>query len=294
VQGGDLVVEGLPALVETAQPTAHHLVHQGLAHLDPAVLLRGQFDGDLQQVEGTPGIPVGGLGEALAQGLGEHHRAGAESPFGVAEGAVDEAPDRGPVEGLEDVHPNAREQGVVEFERGVLGGGADEDEGAVLDEGQEGVLLGLVEAVHLVHEQHRAAPVGGLCLLGRLHRPADVLDAGEDGGEGEEAGVGRLGDEARQGGLAGPRRAPEDERVDLPALQGDAQGLALPQQVVLSHHLAPMAGAHPIGQRAGAVGHGTGRVRTGGVGEEVVHGSVEGREEVRVGRWLEVRRGERG
>ena len=47
----------------------------------------------------------------------------------------------------------AGEQGVVEVEGGVFGGGADEDEGAVFDVGQEGVLLGFVEAVDFVDKE---------------------------------------------------------------------------------------------------------------------------------------------
>ena len=56
-------------------------------------------------------------------------------------------------EGLQVVNAQAREQGVVEVEGGVFGGGADEDEGAVFDVGEEGVLLGFVEAVDFVDKE---------------------------------------------------------------------------------------------------------------------------------------------
>ena len=49
------------------------------------------------------------------------------------------------------------------MEGGVFGGGADEDEGAVFDVGQEGVLLGLKDGF------------------------AHFFDAGEDGREADEA-----------------------------------------------------------------------------------------------------------
>ena len=56
------------------------------------------------------------------------------------------------------VNARARQQRVVELERRVLGGRADEHERAVLDPRQKCVLLRLVEAMHLVEEQHGAPP----------------------------------------------------------------------------------------------------------------------------------------
>ena len=54
------------------------------------------------------------------------------------------------------VDPAAREQRRVDLEVGVLGGGADEDDRAILDGRQQRVLLRLVEAVDLVQEEDRA------------------------------------------------------------------------------------------------------------------------------------------
>jgi hypothetical protein len=85
----------------------------------------------------------------------------------------------------------AGEQRGVDFEGGVFGGGADEADAAALDVGQEGVLLGLVEAMDLVDEEDGARAVGG-GLFGVDHDLLDLLDAGEDGGELDEAGVGEV------------------------------------------------------------------------------------------------------
>ena len=62
------------------------------------------------------------------------------------------------VEAAEDEHLAAGEQGAVQGERGVLGGGADEHDRAVLDDGEKTVLLGTVEAVDFVHEEKSARP----------------------------------------------------------------------------------------------------------------------------------------
>ena len=56
-------------------------------------------------------------------------------------------------ERLQHEHAGAREQRAVDLEAGVLGGGADEGDGAVLGRRQEAVLLRLVEPVDLVDEE---------------------------------------------------------------------------------------------------------------------------------------------
>ena len=57
-------------------------------------------------------------------------------------------------------HENLRpgQQGPVQLERRVLGGGADEGDDPLLNEGQETVLLGAVETMDLVHEQQGTLP----------------------------------------------------------------------------------------------------------------------------------------
>ena len=54
----------------------------------------------------------------------------------------------------------AGEQGGDDFEGRVFGGCADEADGAALDVGQEGVLLGFVEAMDFVDEERGAGAEG--------------------------------------------------------------------------------------------------------------------------------------
>jgi hypothetical protein len=77
------------------------------------------------------------------------------------------------------MHRGARQQRRVDLERRVLGGGPDEGEQARFHMRQEGVLLRLVEAVHLVHEQHRGARPDLRSACACVDRLADVLDAGQ-------------------------------------------------------------------------------------------------------------------
>jgi hypothetical protein len=132
---------------------------------------------------------------------------------------------------LEHVHPRPRQQRVVHFERRVLGGRADENQRAVLDIGQEGVLLRLVEAMHLVEKQHRVARAAQAARL--LHHGADVLDAREHRRQRDELRVRAVRHQARQRRLAGARRTPQNHRMRPPGLERAAQRRAGSQQVRL-------------------------------------------------------------
>ncbi len=122
---------------------------------------------------------------------------------------------------------------------------------------QEGVLLALVEAVHLVDEDDGAAPGRAGCVLqrralrdlGLLHRLPDVLHATEHRADGDELGVERTGHQAGDGGLAGAGRSPQDAAVRLTRLEGDAQRHALTEQLLLADHLAQRLRAQALGQR---------------------------------------------
>ena len=61
-------------------------------------------------------------------------------------------------ERLEDEHGGAREQRGVQLEGRVLGRRADQRDGAVLHDRQEGILLRAVEAMDLVDEEQRPLP----------------------------------------------------------------------------------------------------------------------------------------
>ena len=113
----------------------------------------------------------------------------AEASFGVGEGALEQSEDFVFAEGVQGVDAAAGEERGDDLKGRVLGCGADEADGAVLDVGQEGVLLGFVEAVNLIDEEDGAgAESGG--FFGVDHDLLDLLDAGEDGGELDEGGAG--------------------------------------------------------------------------------------------------------
>ncbi|MNS97600.1 hypothetical protein D3C72_1319390 [compost metagenome] len=57
------------------------------------------------------------------------------------------------VERFQHIHLRARQQRRVHFKAGVFSGGANKRHQARFDEGQQGILLRLVEPVDLVNEQ---------------------------------------------------------------------------------------------------------------------------------------------
>ena len=74
---------------------------------------------------------------------------------------------------------------------------------------QEGILLRLVEAMHLVDEDHRglASAAHGGCLIDGL---ANVFHSGQHGGKHDEVCPGGTGQQPRQRRLADTGRAPEN------------------------------------------------------------------------------------
>ncbi len=219
---------------------------------------------ELQQVQGHPAVAVRVPGDRLDGRVADLEREVAEPPFRVRQRAPQDGHRVGLIQRIEHEHLRPREQRGVDLEGRVLGGGADEDDVAGLDAGQERVLLGLVEAVNLVDEEDRPPPAMLPRALGFRHHVPDLLDAGEHRGEGDEVRLGRLGDQPRQAGLARARRAPEDDRLEQVPLDGLAQRPPRGEQILLADVLVERAWAHALRERRPA---GLGRFR--GVAEEV-------------------------
>ena len=89
--------------------------------------------------------------------------------------------------------------------------------------------------------------------FGLGHDLLDLLDAGHDGGELDEVGLGDARDDLGERGFAGAGRSPEDHRAGVVVVDLRAQRLAGPEQMLLADELIERARPHAIGQRPGAV-----------------------------------------
>ncbi len=255
------------ALVVAAHLLAERPLQQLLVHRLAGRRMHGHV---LERVEQPARVAVGVADDAFARFRRQLRRAGQRL------GAIQQQRLVGRLHRAQHVHGRAREQRGIDLERRILGGGADEGEQAGLDVRQEGVLLRLVEAVHLVDEDDRAAPARARLL--RVHDGlADVLDAGQHRRQHDEFGVHRAGHQARQRRLADARRPPQDHRVQPARTERDAQRMAFAQQVLLADDLVQRARAQALGERDG-IGRrldlgrrGRAAARRGGVvSEEVV------------------------
>ena len=107
----------------------------------------------------------------------------------------------------------------VDREGGVLRGGAEEDQLSRLHVGEKHVLLLLVEAVDLVHEEDRRHVAQSVLILRLLCDRADVLHPRSAAGERAEWAARVLGYHRRNARLPTPRRTEENRRGGRVVLQ---------------------------------------------------------------------------
>ena len=129
----------------------------------------GKFEGG----EGLAGVPIGFFREMLQRVIICLDRALPEPAGGVMDGPSEELDKVDGVERFELEYLRAGNEGGVDVEIGIMGGSPDEAYGAALKVWKQDVLLGLVEAVDLVDEEHRA-------LVSQLGEGSGLFDLGPD------------------------------------------------------------------------------------------------------------------
>ena len=134
---------------------------------------------------------------------------------------------------------------------GILGRRADQDHHAVLDVGQQHVLLGLVEAVDFVDEQQRSLAVGREPIAGRGEDFAQFLHAAGDRADLAEVASRGAGQQPGERGLARAGRAVEDHRPEPIGRQQPPQQFALAEEMLLADELVERSRPHPRRQRLG-------------------------------------------
>src|SRR2546423_786034 len=170
---------------------------------------------------------------------------------------------------LEHEHPAARQERSRQLETGILGGGADQRDDAVLDPRKKRVLLRPVEAVDLVAEQDGTASFVLEPLFRLLNDLAHSGHALGDRGERFEVTVRVVRDQPGERRLARPGRAPEDARPHVATTDQLAQRLSRPEQVLLAEKILQRLRPHASGEGLGGAGeeggirHGKGETGNG-------------------------------
>ncbi len=226
---------------------------------DPAigvvgVLVLGQGHGTLEDVEALPRVAARQVDEVVEGVRRERDAALGTEPAREAALLVLERPahDRRDLvvgQRLEPPDPEARQQGGVHLEVGVLGRRADQRDRAVLDVRQQRVLLGLVEAVDLVDEQDRTPGFEREPVLRLGDGGPDLGHPGHDRGHRAELGADGVREQAGERRLAGARRAPQEQAREVTARDRAAEGAALADEVGLADELVERARAHARGER---------------------------------------------
>src|SRR5712691_10162685 len=211
--------------------------------------LGGQGRRDLEGIERHPSVALGVLSKEQQRFLISGKLLSAKAAFLVLQGAPQQQQQVVRAQGFEDNHPSARQQRGDHLERRVLRRRAEEHDQALFHVRQEGVLLGLVEAVDFIDEQSRGLAVQPTLLLGFLKNLTELLDTGEHGRKGDERRLYRLRQEMRERRLATTRRSPQDQRRQGLARADLLEQAARAQQTCLADVFIECTRAHALGQR---------------------------------------------
>ena len=152
-------------------------------------------------------------------------------------------------ERVEPEHRRPADERGVDLEERVLRGRPDEGEHALLDRGQQGVLLRLVEPMDLIEEEDGAPPLLRHPGAGPVDDLPHVAHPRRHRRQGDELTVGLRRHHPGQRRLARARRTPEDDRRQAVGLDERPQRRARPDQVRLADDLVEGAGSHPRRQR---------------------------------------------
>ena len=261
VQGGDEVVMFFAGFVVEQGAFLEGVANDVVGDLcGPSAGVLCQASGDFEDVVSAAGIAAGIAGDFFEDVVGGLQVHSAKAAVFIGESALEELHDLIFGQRLQNVYAAAGEQGTVDFERWIFGGGADEPDVALFHVREKCVLLGFVEAVDLVDEDDGAGAIlADAFSVG--HDLFDLFDSDEDGGEFDELRFCHACDNFGERGFAGAGWAPENERASVVALDLSAERLAGADELLLSRIFFKRAGAHPIGEGTAAVG-GAGCVRS--------------------------------
>ena len=150
-------------------------------------------------------------------------------------------------ERLQDEDLATGQEGSDHFEGRVLRCRTDQYDRSVLDGPQKGILLGLIETVDFIDEEHGGEPAGeDGTAAGFFDDVTDILHTRTDGGKGEEIPRKGAGDDVGQRRLSDTGRSPEDKGGEIAALDHFPEDTAGPDKVLLTDIIVQCFRPHPL------------------------------------------------
>jgi len=131
-----------------------------------------------QQIQRNPGVAARPIRQNPQHFIRRIDRKPPQPPLFVRQGATQNEDDLVTGQGFQAQHPQPRQQRGVHFEIRVFRCSADQNDRAVFDIRQQGILLRLVEPMDLIDKQDRAAIRSNQALAGLFHRLADIRHTG--------------------------------------------------------------------------------------------------------------------
>ena len=241
MQRADQIVMAVLRLVVDRRAALHHLLQAAASKVSPGRAARQTSSASVSAARPSPSAMR--IKDARASAS-----SGSALPS-MCLGAGEQLFDRAGVERLEHQDAGARQQRRNQFKRRILGGRADQHDGAVLHHRQEGILLGAVEAVNFVDEEQRALP-GLTARPRRIEHLFQIGDAGKDRRYLLEIKLGRVGQKPRHGRLAGPGRPPENQRAERSRLQHAGERAVGAEKMVLPDDVGELVAAAACRQAA--------------------------------------------
>ena len=170
--------------------------------------------------------------------------------------AIEQLAERCFVQPPDDEHLGAAENGSVQLETGVFGGGAHQCYRAVLDDAKEAILLGAIEAVDFIDKQQRFLP--RTCrIAGFGEQLFQFGNARKHRRNADEAQAHSLGEQPCNAGLAGAGRPPKDKARQASRRDHAANGAIGAGQVRLADDIGERLWSQSFGERrvGGQRGH---------------------------------------
>jgi hypothetical protein len=159
-EGTDRVEVGIALLVVQNRTLLNRFFGDGQVDRDHAVVIgRCGLNSELEGIEQAAGIATGHVDQVIDGCIADDDLAFAVAPLVVAQGPLQQLAQMLGFERSEPKQSRTTHQGLVDLKERVFGGRSDQVQRAVLDPGQQRVLLCTVEAVHLVDEQGAAQAV---------------------------------------------------------------------------------------------------------------------------------------